>query len=204
MAKTWRVLHVTASGVALVLLSGCGGGSSGSSPSVTTYAVSAVAGSGGGISPAGSTVNAGGTTMFSVTSNSGYAISGVTGCGGTLSGNTYTTGTINARCTVTASLSAAFTWISGSTAVSAQGVYGTRGVAAATNLPRARYSAIRWTDASGNLWLFGGLGYDSTSTADELNDLWKYSPASGEWTWVGGSNIAGAMPNYGTRGVAVI
>jgi hypothetical protein len=37
-----------------------------------------------------------------VTANSGYIVNSVTGCGGSLSGNTYTTGTINAACTVTA------------------------------------------------------------------------------------------------------
>ena len=40
---------------------------------------------------------------------------------------------------------------------------------------RARESAVTWTDASGNLWLFGGEGYDSTGKEGILNDLWKYS-----------------------------
>ena len=36
---------------------------------------------------------------------------------------------------------------------------------------------MSWIDASGNLWLFGGDGYDSVGTQDEyLNDLWKYQP----------------------------
>src|SRR6185437_2424599 len=63
---------------------------------------------GGSVSPWSATVNAGGTTVFTVTPNSGYAISGVTGCGGTLSGNTYTTGPISANCTVTASFVAQY------------------------------------------------------------------------------------------------
>lgn len=95
--------------IATLLLAGCGGGgsdgSSGSSgnPSPTTYSVSATAGSGGSISPASATVSAGGTTQFVLTANSGYSLNSVTGCGGTLSGTTYTTGTVNANCTVTAS-----------------------------------------------------------------------------------------------------
>jgi hypothetical protein len=31
-------------------------------------------------------------------------------------------------------------------------------------------------DASGNFWLFGGLGMDSTGTLGYLNDLWKFEP----------------------------
>jgi hypothetical protein len=29
-------------------------------------------------------------------------------------------------------------------------------------------------DASGNVWLFGGIGYGFTNTPNELNDLWVY------------------------------
>ncbi len=35
-----------------------------------------------------------------------------------------------------------------------------------------------WIDSSGNLWLFGGYGYDSTGTVGKLNDLWQYSPTT--------------------------
>ncbi|MCB1824506.1 MAG: hypothetical protein KDJ54_07990, partial [Candidatus Competibacteraceae bacterium] len=49
------------------------------------------------------TVNAGATTSFIVTPDSGYVIDSVTGCGGSLSRTAYTTGPITADCTVTAS-----------------------------------------------------------------------------------------------------
>ncbi|MCP5450492.1 MAG: hypothetical protein H6972_08040 [Gammaproteobacteria bacterium] len=68
-----------------------------------TYLVTATAGSGGTISPSSQTVNAGTTTSFIVTPNSGYQIDSVTGCDGSLGGTTYTTGPITANCTVTAS-----------------------------------------------------------------------------------------------------
>ena len=76
-----------------------------------TYTVTATAGSGGTISPASRTVNAGQATSFTVTPNSNYSIKSVTGtqsCGdGSLSGNIYTAGTgvngISEDCTVTAS-----------------------------------------------------------------------------------------------------
>jgi hypothetical protein len=200
MAKALKLLRVTVPFMAIVLLAACGG-AFWNPLSATTYDVSATAGTGGSISPSSAMVNAGGTTTFTVSSNSGYALGGVTGCGGTLSGNTYTTGAINGNCTVTASFSAGFTWVGGSSAVNDSGVYGTQGVAAVTNVPGARYGATRWMDASGNLWLFGGTGYGSTGSSGPLNDLWKYSP-SGEWTWVSGSSIGGAKGIYGTRGVA--
>jgi N-acetylneuraminic acid mutarotase len=57
-------------------------------------------------------------------------------------------------------------------------------------------------DASGNLWLFGGFGLDSTGNDANLNDLWKFSPSSGEWTWVGGYDTGTARGVYGTEGVA--
>jgi hypothetical protein len=56
------------------------------------------------------------------------------------------------------------------------GNYGTIGVPAAPNLPAARNGAVIWQDASGNIWLFGGLGEDSTGVSGELNDLWRLQP----------------------------
>ena len=64
---------------------------------------------------------------------------------------------------------------------------------AASNVPGARYGAVSWTDSSGNLWLFGGFGYDSTGGSGYLNDLWQYSPSTGQWTWVSGGK-RGPMP----------
>jgi YD repeat-containing protein len=67
-----------------------------------TYQVTALAGAGGSISPSSRTVAHGATTTFTVTPNTGYSAS-VTGCGGSLLGTTYTTGSITAACTVSAS-----------------------------------------------------------------------------------------------------
>ena len=90
MAKPFNLLRVTVCCRATVLATACGGGSDSSpSPSVMTYSVSATAGTGGSISPSSATVNAGGTTTFTVTPKSGYIISSVTGCAGAgaVSGN---------------------------------------------------------------------------------------------------------------------
>ncbi len=95
-----------------------------------------------------------------------------------------------------------WTWVAGPNGVGAisTGIYGTKGSSAPGNLPGGRAYANTWTDASGNLWLFGGIGSDSTGSFVELNDLWEYS--SGEWTWIAGPDTGGASGSYGTLGVA--
>jgi len=73
-------------------------------------------------------------------------------------------------------------------------VYGTLGVAAPNNIPGKRNTAVSWLDSSGNFWLFGGFGFDSTGYAGNLNDLWRYTPgqngSAGEWAWMGGKSDA--------------
>jgi hypothetical protein len=83
------------------------------------------------------------------------------------------------------------------------GAYGTKGTASAANLPGGRWAAATFTDSvGGNVWLFGGQGVDSASTTGLLGDLWKYNIASGQWTWVAGSNLASPNGVYGTLGTA--
>jgi N-acetylneuraminic acid mutarotase len=96
-----------------------------------------------------------------------------------------------------------WTWVNGSSTTAASGVYGTKGTAASTNVPGARYGGASWIDASGNLWLFGGGYGSSTATVNTLyNDLWKYTPSTGLWTWVSGSSSANVAGVYGTKGTA--
>jgi len=82
------------------------------------------------------------------------------------------------------------------------GVYGTKGVPASANTPGARYKACSWTDASGNLWLFGGLGFPESGASETLSDLWKFDISTGLWTWVSGPKAPNQYGNYGTKGVA--
>ena len=93
-----------------------------------------------------------------------------------------------------------WTWMGGSNTAGQSGVYGTIGTAAAANIPGARSAACHWTDKAGNFWLFGGIGYDSAGTSGFLNDLWKYNPGTGQWTWMNGSNLANQPSVYGTEG----
>jgi N-acetylneuraminic acid mutarotase len=93
-------------------------------------------------------------------------------------------------------------WMSGSSSFGSAGNYGTQGQAAAANAPGAREAASAWTDSTGQLWLFGGLSAGSSNGTAQLNDLWRFQPVTGQWTWMGGSNTANPTGNYGTQGVA--
>ena len=46
----------------------------------------------------------------------------------------------------------------------------------ATFPDRGRNKLAGWVDSSGNLWLFGGLGFDSNGSPGYLNDLWEFQP----------------------------
>ena len=99
----------------------------------------------------------------------------------------------------------------GSSTVGKAGIYGTLGIADPTSVPGGRDSVVSWIDTSGNLWLFGGAGEDSTGTYGSLNDLWKFDPelgTNGEWTWMGGSNTVGSKGGqsgvYGILGMAAV
>lgn len=82
------------------------------------------------------------------------------------------------------------------------GRYGTQGQPAVGNNPGSRREAASWVDANGNLWLFGGRGFNSNSqVADALSDLWKYDPVTRMWTWVKGDNIGAQTGIYGTKGI---
>ena len=91
-------------------------------------------------------------------------------------------------------------WMSGSQTAGQSGVYGTEGQAASNNVPGARNSALSWTDQEGDLWLFGGAGYDSAGEQGNLNDLWEFNPATSQWTWVSGANVEGQAAVPGTLG----
>jgi N-acetylneuraminic acid mutarotase len=98
-------------------------------------------------------------------------------------------------------LTGEWTWISGSNNVIQIGIYGTKGVGSTSNMPGARYSCEVWLDPSGNLWLFGGIGWDAYGNNDILGDLWKFDPSVGEWTWVSGDDAIDQIIVYGTKGV---
>jgi N-acetylneuraminic acid mutarotase len=95
-----------------------------------------------------------------------------------------------------------WTWMSGSSTVNQPGSYGTRGIASASNVPGGRNRPTSMVDSSGNLWLFGGVGLDSTGSVGNLSDFWEYS--AGEWTWMSGPKVADQPGVYGTRNTPAI
>src|SRR5205823_2236833 len=52
-------------------------------------------------------------------------------------------------------------WQGGSNLGNQKGTHGTQGTAAVANIPGGRWAAATATDPTGNVWLFGGQGYDS-------------------------------------------
>jgi len=89
-----------------------------------------------------------------------------------------------------------WTWMSGSSTLPSYnggqpGVYGQMFTLGSKNTPGGRSGAFGWTDPQGNLWLFGGAGFDAAGTNGNLNDLWEYNIAAGEWAWMGGSSTLG-------------
>ena len=86
-------------------------------------------------------------------------------------------------------------WQGGSNLGNQPGTY-----ASSSAIPGGRWAAASQTDSLGNVWLFGGQGVDSANTIGLLSDLWKYNIASGQWTFVSGSNLANVNGAYGTMG----
>jgi N-acetylneuraminic acid mutarotase len=93
-----------------------------------------------------------------------------------------------------------WTWVSGSNVITQPGVYGTKGTPSSSNVPGTRFQAVSWMDKSGNLWLSGGIGRDSTGTKGNLNDLWKFDGTN--WIWISGSNVIAQTGVYGTKGTS--
>ena len=81
------------------------------------------------------------------------------------------------------------------------GVYGTLGIPVQSNIPGGRNSAVGWIDTGGNLWLFGGNGFDAGGVSTILNDLWEYNTFTNEWTWAGGSSSGDQNGVYGVEGM---
>ena len=93
-------------------------------------------------------------------------------------------------------------WQGGSNTGNQSGTYGPQNTPG--GFPGGRWAAATATDPSGaNVYLFGGQGVDSTGAVGLLNDLWKYTIASGQWTWIGPANstTAGQKGFYGMLGL---
>jgi N-acetylneuraminic acid mutarotase len=95
-----------------------------------------------------------------------------------------------------------WTWLSGGKGINAPGNYGTQGQAAPERVPGGRSGGVLWVDDEGLVWLFGGTGRGTGAAATgELNDLWRFNPVTGQWTWMRGSDGVNANGVYGTLGL---
>ncbi|HEY3826392.1 MAG TPA: hypothetical protein VGL82_17630 [Bryobacteraceae bacterium] len=109
-------------------------------------------------------------------------------------------GTINANTTVTATCTTStntgeWTWVNGQNIVAVQGTYPPNTPAE----PGTRYGSATWLDASGNFWLWGGIGYDINgptvgctncgSNESVLSDLWEFKNSA--WNFKGGQATTG-------------
>jgi N-acetylneuraminic acid mutarotase len=93
-----------------------------------------------------------------------------------------------------------WTWVTGSLTSNKAGTYGTIDVASISNTPSSRTFGASGVDSSGNLWFFGGWGYDSSaSSTGNLNDLWRFNPSTLAWTWISGSKYVNQSGIYGTQ-----
>ncbi len=96
-----------------------------------------------------------------------------------------------------------WTFVGGSSSVNFTGQYGTQGTGSATNWPGSRQNSVGFIDQTGKFWLWGGNGYASSiQSSGSLNDLWKYDPASSQWTWVKGDKTHNVQVIYGSQGIA--
>ena len=89
-------------------------------------------------------------------------------------------------------------WVSGSQTPNPTPSWGQKGVPDTANHPGEISSQTAWTDASGNVWLFGGEYFVGT-VPHLTNDLWMYNPTMSTWTWESGDSTPDQRGVYGTR-----
>ncbi len=95
-----------------------------------------------------------------------------------------------------------WTWISGSSGRNPAGAYGTKGSPSVSNYPGGRKSGVAWYGGNGYVYLFGGEGRDAAGASGRLNDLWRFTISTGEWTWLSGSDSVNHVGRYFVKGVA--
>jgi gliding motility-associated-like protein len=101
-----------------------------------------------------------------------------------------------------------WTWMSGQNTGPVVVNYGTLQVASPTNTPGTRRAYAHWEDLQGNFWLYGGntSGAVNSPSTGIHSDMWKYDPATLQWTWMAGNSVpyspstftAQCLPGNGT------
>lgn len=79
-----------------------------------------------------------------------------------------------------------FTFIDGSNSTDAAGIQ--------PNKPTPRDSPNSWVDNTGNLYIYGGNGFNRTGTATgNLADFWVYNVSGSGWRYITGSTVPGQV-----------
>ncbi|KMQ63045.1 hypothetical protein ACM46_13970 [Chryseobacterium angstadtii] len=82
-----------------------------------------------------------------------------------------------------------WSWIGGTDQANINGTYNSIGQENALNQPSSRFGSCSFKDLQGNIFIYGG--YHSTATQGyNYNDLWKFNPVNGLWTWLKGSQTS--------------
>jgi N-acetylneuraminic acid mutarotase len=92
-----------------------------------------------------------------------------------------------------------WTWLAGADTINSPGNQGGKGVANQSFIPESRKRFSSFKDNEGNFWLFGG---QTSGEINNRNDLWKYNPQNGEWTWVSGGAEGDEAGLYNALGSA--
>lgn len=98
--------------------------------------------------------------------------------------------------------SSQWVWMKGDKTTNFSGVYGGIGISSPSNKPGSRAGSVSWTDLNGDLWLFGGSGYDKDFSQGDLNDLWKYNINNNEWIWMKGGDIVNQSGIYNSQNIS--
>lgn len=91
-----------------------------------------------------------------------------------------------------------WTWMAGSDLSSAP-TFGVQGVPANGNSPGNSYEGTAWVDLQGNFWMYGGIDLFNFLN---YNDLWRYNPATNQWTWMKGNGQVSQIAVLGVQGVS--
>jgi len=94
-----------------------------------------------------------------------------------------------------------WSWIAGSKEKNVAGLYATSSELSSRK-PGARKAHSLCTDSDGNVWMYGGEGYDKNGNEGHLGDLWKKDAQTGYWTCLKGSDERNPLAVYGTQGNA--
>jgi hypothetical protein len=78
---------------------------------------------------------------------------------------------------------------------------GTQGVPNPAILPMPRSNSVRWRDAMGDAWIYGGQCF-TAGCSGVLGDLWRFNATTKLWTWVGSPVTANQATVYGALGIA--